>query len=130
MRITTAFGRFLLSGGFNTLLTYAIYLMLLHFLSYRISFTITFIIGIVIAYVLSRYFVFAVPSKGRRVMMFPIIYIIQYIVSMLMVFLWVDWLQLHVVWAPLASIVITIPITFALNRWVFKPVRNNEVIQS
>lgn len=56
------FLRFLISGGFNTAITYAIYLMLLMFFPYKTSYTVSFASGIVIAYSLSRYFVF----KKRR----------------------------------------------------------------
>ena len=120
MRLSASFGRFLLSGVFNTVLTYGIYLGLLYFLSYRTSYTLTFILGIALAYLLNRYFVFAIPSKGRRGMLFPAIYLVQYLVGLLMVFLWVEIFKLHVTLAPLASIIVTIPITFVLSKWIFK----------
>ena len=120
MRLSLPFARFLLSGGLNTLVTYGIYLALLRFMSYRISYSLAFMIGIAIAYLLSRYFVFVMPSAGKRGILFPAIYLLQYLVGLLVVFLWVDILQLHVALAPLASLIITIPITFVLTRWVFE----------
>ena len=50
------FARFLVSGGFNTLVTYGLYLLLLNVLSYRISYTIAYVAGIVLAYSLNRFF--------------------------------------------------------------------------
>lgn len=52
------FARFLVSGGFNTVVTYGIYLLLLNVLSYKTSYTIAYVAGIVLAYSLNRYFVF------------------------------------------------------------------------
>jgi putative flippase GtrA len=120
MRLSASFGRFLLSGGFNTIVTYGIYLALLRFISYRISYTITFVIGIALAYLLSRYFVFAMPSTGKRGMLFPVVYLVQYLVGLLVVFLWVELFQLRAALAPLASLIITMPVTFVLTRWVFQ----------
>ena len=89
-------------------------------MSYRISYTVSFIIGIAIAYLLNRYFVFATPSAGRRALFFPAIYLLQYLLGLLVVVLWVDLLKLNVALAPLPSLIITIPLTFVLTKWVFQ----------
>jgi putative flippase GtrA len=53
-------------------------------------------------------------------MLFPAVYLVQYLVGLLVVFLWVDLFQLRTALAPLASLIITIPVTFVLTRWVFQ----------
>lgn len=119
MRLPAAFTRFLLSGGFNTAVTYVLYLVLLQFLPYWFSYTLTFSFGIALAYVLSRYFVFGMPRSGKRIFLFPIIYFFQFLAGLLIVFIWVDVLRWSSSLAPLASIAITIPATFILTKWVF-----------
>lgn len=119
MRLPIAFVRFLLSGGFNTVVTYALYLVLLQFFPYWFSYTLTFAFGIGLAYVLSRYFVFGMPRAGRRIFLFPVVYIVQYLAGLLIAFVWVDVLLWRPTLAPLASMTVTIPITFILTKWVF-----------
>lgn len=119
MRLPIAFVRFVLSGGFNTAVTYALYLVLLQFSPYWFSYTLTFAFGIGLAYVLSRYFVFGMPSAGKRIFLFPVAYLVQYFAGILIVFVWVDVLLWHPILAPLASLTATIPITFVLTKWVF-----------
>ena len=119
MRLPAVFVRFLLSGGFNTAVTYVLYLGLLQFLPYWFSYTLTFSFGIALAYVLSRYFVFGMARSGSRIFLFPVIYFLQFLAGLLIVFVWVDLLGWNPALAPLASIAVTIPATFILTKWVF-----------
>jgi putative flippase GtrA len=119
MRPPAALIRFLLSGAFNTAVTYMLYLALLQFLPYWVSYTLTFAFGIGLAYVLGRYFVFGIPRVGTRIFLFPLIYLFQYIAGLLIVYVWVDLLHWHPNLAPLGSMTITTPLTFVLTRWVF-----------
>ena len=119
MQLSTVFVRFLLSGGFNTAATYALYLVLLQFFPYGVSYTLTFASGIGLAYLLNRYFVFGAPRAGTRILLFPLVYLVQYFAGLLTMFLWVDVFFRHAALAPLASVAITIPITFVLTKWVF-----------
>lgn len=119
MRLPASFIRFLLSGGFNTAVTYALYLVLLQFFPYWLSYTLTFAFGIGLAYALSRYFVFGLPQAGKRIFLFPLVYLGQYLAGLLIAFVWVDVLLWHPSLAPLASMTVTIPITYILTKWVF-----------
>lgn len=125
MQLSTAFVRFLLSGGFNTAATYALYLVLLQFFPYGVSYTLTFASGIGLAYLLNRYFVFGAPRAGTRILLFPLVYLLQYLAGLLTVFVWVDVLLWRATLAPLASVAVTIPITFVLTKWVFNVNRNS-----
>jgi putative flippase GtrA len=112
--------RFLMSGGFNTALTYGMYLGLLTVLSYQVSYTISYVSGIVMAYVLNRFFVFKSHQGLKSALMMPLIYLVQYSLSLLILWLWVEKLQLDSRLAPLAAIVLTLPITFALSKIAFQ----------
>ncbi|BCJ04969.1 membrane protein [Pseudomonas sp. RtIB026] len=111
--------RFLLSGGFNTVATYALYLLLLSILSYRLSYSIAFVTGIVVAYVLNRTFVFRSHRGIRSVAWMPILYLLQYLMGMLIVWFWVEQLGWPQEPAPLAATLITVPINFVLSKFAF-----------
>ncbi|VTU13733.1 GtrA-like protein [Variovorax sp. SRS16] len=119
-QITSPFVRFLVSGGVNTLGTYLLYLALLQVLPYWQSYAIAFVSGIALAYVLNRFFVFGAPRSEKKAAMLPLVYLAQYLLGALIVYLWVDVLHLPAAMAPLASILITIPLTFAASRWLFR----------
>ncbi|OUM07340.1 hypothetical protein BW686_10485 [Pseudomonas syringae] len=113
------FARFLMSGGFNTALTYGIYLILLMFLSYKTSYTISYATGILLAYVLNRFFVFKSHQGLRSVILLPLIYAIQYGLSLVILWCWVEKLKFDERLAPLAAIALTLPVTFALSKLAF-----------
>lgn len=118
-RNSSAFLRFLVSGGVNTLGTYLLYLALLQLLPYWLSYAFAFISGIALAYALNRFFVFGAPRSEKKAAMLPLVYLAQYLAGAGIVYVWVDLLHLHAEFAPLASIAITIPLTFAASRWLF-----------
>ena len=93
--------------------------MLLRFLPYYMSYSISFIIGIGISYLLNRYFVFSSPGR-KRALLYPAIYLLQYLFGLMIVFLWIDLLQFNINLAPLASLIVTIPMTFILTKWIFQ----------
>lgn len=115
----SSFLRFLISGGINTAVTYAAYLSLVKITDYRTAFTLAYVFGIALAFVINRLFVFQTHRGWRSVIMFPFVYLIQYLASIAIVWLWVEKLNLPKEVAPLTAIVVTIPLTFVLSRLVF-----------
>lgn len=114
-----SFARFLISGGFNTALTYTIYLFLLIVAPYQVSYTIAYVLGIFLAFVLNRFFVFKSHRGVRSVLLFPLVYLVQYLASMLTLWVLVERLELSERPAPLVAIIITVPITYVLSRFIF-----------
>lgn len=113
------FARFLVSGGFNTALTYGVYLLLLNVVPYKISYTIAYISGILLAYILNRFFVFKSHNGIKSILLFPLIYLAQYVVSLLILWVWVEQLGFDDRLAPLVAIAITVPMTFILSKLLF-----------
>lgn len=113
------FFRFILSGGLNTAITYGIYLVLLQQISYQISYTVAYVSGIVVSYALNRAFVFKSHRGLRSILLFPLIYITQYGIGMLLLWLWIDIAKLSDKIAPLVVVVVTVPATYVLSRFVF-----------
>jgi Predicted membrane protein len=115
----SSFLRFLISGGINTSVTYLVYLSLLKITGYKAAFTIAYVLGIALAFAINRLFVFQTHRGWRSVIMFPFVYLIQYLASITIVWLWVEKFGLPMEAAPLTAIVVTIPLTFVLSRLVF-----------
>jgi putative flippase GtrA len=113
--------RFLISGAVNTVATYAIYLALLHLLGYVVAYTITYLCGILLAYVLNTRYVFRVRRSGRGIALFSLVYIFQYLVGLAVLRLAVSLLGIPETLALLASMAVTLPMTFLLSRYVLKP---------
>lgn len=115
----SSFVRFLISGGINTVATYAAYLALLQATSYKVAYTVAYVFGIVIAFFINRLFVFRTHRGWRSLLMFPFVYLAQYLVSLAVVFAWVEHLGFSVALAPIVAILVTVPLTFLLSRFVF-----------
>lgn len=111
--------RFVMSGGINTALTYTIYLLLLNYFSYTISYSIAYASGIILAYILNRFFVFKSHQGYRSALLLPFIYLIQYCLSIIILWAWVEHLDLDARLAPLMTILITTPVTFFLSKAAF-----------
>lgn len=112
--------RFLAFGGLNTLVTYLGYLVLLHWLPYRTSYSIAFASGVVLAYVMNRYLVFRLPGGRFGPLYVAVIYAGQYLLGLVIVTIWVDWIGGPARVAPLIAIVVSLPITYLCNAYVFR----------
>lgn len=123
-----SFIKFLMSGGANTAITYFIYILLLNIFSYQESYTMAYVFGVVLAFVLGRFFVFNSHRGVRSFILFPLVYLVQYFVSMVILWVWIERLNYSDSVAPLVAILITVPITYVLSRFVFvKPSRADKV---
>jgi len=110
--------RFLVGGGINTAFTYGIYLILMLFVHYQIAYLIAYIVGVVFAYWFNAVIVFKVPLSWKGLFSYPIIYIIQYTISAFLLNIFVETLQIDKTFAPLMIIIIMIPLTYVLNKYV------------
>ncbi len=121
------FLRFLLSGGFNTLLTYSVYLLLLQALPYNASYTIAYIGGLILSYILNRYFVFRSHKGIKSVFLLPLIYLAQYLISLVIIWLWIEQFGFDERAAPILAIAITVPLTFVLSKHIFSNKKPREI---
>jgi putative flippase GtrA len=110
--------RFLVSGAANTLLTYAVYIVLLQFLPYAAAYTISYIVGIAINYAFNVFWVFEVKPKMRSAAAWPVIFLMQYLVGISLLALLVNVLRVDAWLAPLAVLVVTVPISYLLSRLI------------
>lgn len=113
------FFRFLVGGVLNTGITYLLYLSLLQLVSYQVAYTVAFILGIVISYGLNAKFVFRVGITTDSLIRFPIVYLAQYVLGLVLVTTLVEFLGIPAWLAPLFVILVTVPLTFVLSRTIF-----------
>ncbi len=114
--------KFIIIGGINTLNYYVVYLLLLKLLhiEYMISHITGFLVAFVISYYLNCYFVYRVKPTWRKFISFPITQIVNVSLQTVLLYVFVSWLNLPAEIAPFAGLVITIPITFVLSKWILK----------
>jgi putative flippase GtrA len=109
----------MIAGASTTLATLGLYLLLLNFIPYALAYTVAFIAGIVMAYLLNSVFVFRAATSVRTFALFPLIYVVQYLVGLAVVGIWVDVFTLPDTLAALVAVAVTVPITYAMARWLF-----------
>ncbi len=112
--------RFLLAGTLNTVATYAVYLLLLPVLGYTLAYSVAFVLGIFIAYAMNSRFVFRVSASVRTFALFPLVYVAQYVVGIAALRIAVVEFGVEQKYALVASIMLTIPMTFLLSRLLLK----------
>lgn len=113
------FARFLLSGVLNTGITYLLYLGFLQIVSYRIAYTAAFVLGIFISYGLNALFVFRAGIAIRSLIRFPLVYLAQYVLGLVLVSILVEFVGIAAWLAPIFAILVTVPLTFVLSRTIF-----------
>lgn len=111
---------FLAVGGFNTILNYGLYLLGLLFFSYTVSFTLSYVTGLIGAYCLNSIFVFKEPLRLSSFLRYPIVYVAQYVIGVTLLRLLVEVAHVSPVLAPWLILVVTVPVTYRLSRYIIK----------
>jgi len=114
------FVRFLLVGAVNTLLSLAVFVVLSRFVSYPYAYTFAYAVGIISSYFLNVNFVFKERISLAGFLKFPMVYLLQYGLGMMLMWLFVGTMGLTPNFAMVAVIGISIPITFSLSRLIIK----------
>jgi len=110
--------RFVGVGGLNTFITYILYLVLILVVNYKIAYTISYIIGIFLSYWLNLKIVFQTKSTKKKIFLFPLVYLFQYIFGLLLMYGLVEILGFNQFFAPIIVAICSIPITFILSRFI------------
>ncbi|RIL33795.1 GtrA family protein [Staphylococcus gallinarum] len=114
--------KFIIVGGINTIDYYIVYLFLLKILglNYLISHLSGFIVSFIISYYLNCYFVYKVTPTWKKFIQFPITQVINMGMQTLLLYIFVQWFQVSSVIAPFVGLIITIPITFILSKYILR----------
>ena len=109
-----------LGGGINTVLTYGFYLLFDLFLSYRLAFTVSYLVGIVFAYFYNSWVAFNSPFSLKKFLQFPLVYLVQYLLSMGLLEVFVQAVGVNTALAPIFVLIIVTPVTYLLSKLVIK----------
>ncbi|WP_145475081.1 GtrA family protein [Staphylococcus pettenkoferi] len=114
--------KFVIVGGINTFNYYVVYLLLLKVLNvqYLVSHITGFIVALIISYYLNCYFVYKVQSTLRKFLQFPITQLVNVGMQTLLLFIFVRFFHINSVIAPFAGLIITIPVTFILSKYILR----------
>jgi putative flippase GtrA len=112
--------RFVAAGALNSGLTYLAYLLLLRAVSYRWAYSVSYVAGIFLSFVLNSLFVFRVPLRWRRLLPYPTVYLVQYLLGLCVVYVGVELLGWDERLMPIVVLAVTVPVSFVLTRWVLR----------
>jgi putative flippase GtrA len=118
--IDREFVRFIICGAVNTAASYVIYLALLVFVSYLFAYTISYILGIFTSYYLSARFAFRQKLRLSTALQYPAVYLFQYLFGVGLLYILVDWLGVGKRMAPVIVVLLAVPLTFLMSRFVIK----------
>lgn len=125
MVVKREFGKFLLVGLANTLLSYGVYLALIPLLSYSIAYTIAYVAGFILSYFLNSMWVFKSAPSWKTFFRYPLVYAVQFLINLLCLSLLIEKLFIAEALAPLVVVVLSIPITFVLSRFFLRDQKGN-----
>lgn len=109
-----------MAGALNTGLTYVAYLALLQVVSYRWAYSASYVAGIFLSFVLNSLYVFRTPLSWRRLLPYPSVYLVQYLLGLAVVYVGVELLRWDERLMPVAVLVVTVPVSFVMNRWILR----------
>lgn len=111
--------RFIVGGGLNTALTYLLYILLLQFMSYKTSYSVTYIAGILFGYWINVTWVFLSKPGKISALIYPIAYIFQYVLGLILLSVLIETFSIDQRLAPLFVIMVTVPFMFIMTRAIF-----------
>ena len=114
--------KFIIVGGINTLNYYIIYLLLFKLIgvNYLVSHISGFVISFIISYYLNCYFVYKVQPTWKKFIQFPLTQVVNMGMQTLLLYIFVQWFNISSVIAPFAGLIITIPVTFILSKYILR----------
>jgi len=118
------FVRFVAVGAFNTIFGYLLYWIFLSFLPYGAAYTAAYAMGIFVSYLLNCKVVFHCKPTWSGFLRFPLVYLVQYALSLGLLALCVERLGWDKRLAAVAVTGCSVPLTFILSRYVLKPTRD------
>jgi putative flippase GtrA len=119
--LQTEFALFIVVGLINTVGSQSAYgVMLLVTAPYLIAYAISYFVGMTISYTLNSLWVFKEPLSLKKALQYPLVYIVQLVASTVLMIILVDVLHFPKFFAPLVVVIITIPVTFVLSRFIIK----------
>jgi len=111
--------RFGLVGTLSTVLHYAIYWLLQHWVEVNIAYSVGYFLSFLANYLLSARFTFHARVSTRSGVGFSGAHLVNYALHIVLLNLFL-WLGFSNEVAPLGVFAVAIPVNFILVRWVFR----------
>lgn len=112
--------RFALGAVLNVIVGYGSYLLLLHWLHYLAAYAIAYVIGIAVSYVFNALVVFRQPMRARAAVAYPLVYVVQFLLGLVLLKVLVEAVHIPVWLGPLVVSVLTLPVTFVMSRIIVR----------
>ena len=114
------FARYVIAGAVNTAVTYVLLLALMRVIEYRLAYSIAYVAGIAIGCWLQCRLVFRVPLDWRNAIRFPVVYAVQYLIGLLLLWMLVAFAGMRPEWAALVVIIVNVPVGFLALRFLLQ----------
>ncbi len=118
------FIKFSFVGVSNTLISFAIYYLLVYInINYIIANILGYIISSIWGYILNKKWVFKVKKDKiiKSIIKYYIVYGSSFLINILCMYFWVEVLNISKIIAPILTMCITVPYNFIFNKiWAFK----------
>ena len=108
---------FAITGTLSTLLMLGIYVGLNKIINYQYSYLVSYCLSVVALYFMNALWVFNQSVSVKSFLQFPLIYLLQYVVGAISLEFLVK-LGVSVTFAPVVVVIILLPVTFMLNRFI------------
>ena len=120
--LNTEFTRFIVVGVINTMTYYSIYLVLHNLFSmpYLLAHIVGFLISLNVSFFLNCYVTYRIKPTLKKYLYFPLTQVVNMSVSTVLIFVFVEFLNINSNIAPFAAVLFTIPITFIVSSKILK----------
>lgn len=108
--------RFLAVGGANFFVTYAVYLLALLAVDYKIAFAISFVTGLLFTSVLTIRHTFTANLTVVRIAVYGAYYVLYFFVNIRFIEMLIETVGMDEKWAPLVSLLVLTPIHYLLSK--------------
>lgn len=110
--------RFVVGGAINTGFTYLVYLGMNLLLSYQVAYFLAYVIGVMFSYWFNARVVFRVPISWGGLFSYPIVYLVQYLFSALLLSGFVEIFGVKEMVAPIFVAFLMAPITYLISKYI------------
>lgn len=117
---------FLLGGIVNTAFCYACYFIFLKILSYQTAYFLSYFIGLIFSYYYNCLVVFKSTLSLQKFLSYPVVYILQYSISALVLTFMVSVMKISETYAPLLVSVILAPLSYAMNEFALSRTKKSQ----
>ncbi|PNS09215.1 GtrA family protein [Solilutibacter silvestris] len=114
------FTKFAIARVLCAVLSYGAYLLMLLWFTYQTAYVASYVIGIALAYYSNATLVFNEPLNRKSALLFPMVYVLQFAIGYVLIKLAVESLHIRESLGLAFSVLITLPMTFLLSRWVMR----------